>query len=142
MTRGPTIHVAAARQAGFTFIEVLMALSMLLVGSVAILALFAVGTRSLVQRQVDAKINQVKREALLILQGAFDGAEGGGLPEKIEGHELSASDFTLDATFVPSQFGGDRAVALAVVRYQGTPVRSFFVPLVRSVLVPESGGSG
>ena len=123
-------------QHGFTFIEVLMALSMLLVGSVAILSLFAVGTQHLVQRKVDGQIDQVRREAWVVLQDAFDNAPSGGLPERIADHELSARDFTLDASFQPSPFGGDRAVAQAVVKYQGTPVRAFPMPLTRSILVP------
>lgn len=134
MTRAAT--ASTRRQAGFTFIEVLMALAMLLVGSVAILSLFAMGTKALVQRQVDARIDQVKREAEIVLQDAFDGERTGGLPDAIADRPLEA-DFTFDATFQPSPFGGDRAVALAVVKYQGTPVRSFLVPLTRSILVPE-----
>lgn len=123
-------------QAGFTFIEVLMALAMLLVGSVAILSLFAMGTQALVQRQIDARIDPVKREAEAILQDAFDAESAGGMPDRIADRDLSEPDFSFEATFRPSPYGGDRAVAVAVVKYQGAPVRSFLVPLTRSVLVP------
>jgi len=134
MTRGTRIGSSG----GFSFIEVLMALGMLLVGSVSILALFAMGTEHLVQRKIDGQIDQVRRETWVLLQDAFDGESSGGLPDAIAGRALSEPDFTLDATFRPSPFGGDRAVALAVVKYQGSPVRAFPVPLTRSILVPST----
>ena len=113
-------------------------MSMLLVGSVSVLALFALGTQHLVARKVDGQIDQVRRETWVLLQDAFDGEPAGGLPDAMVGKALSAPDFTLDATFRPSPFGGDRAVALAVVKYQGSPVRAFPVPLTRSILVPPA----
>ncbi len=128
--------------AGFTFLEVLLALGMLLVGAVAILSLFAMGTRELVDRKVEARLQQVRREAYVRLQDAFDALKPGGVPPKIRDLPLSQPDFTLDADFVPSPFGGDRIVALATIKYQGTAVRALVpLPLTRSTFDPQSGGS-
>lgn len=128
-------RIAACR--GFTFLEVLVALSMLLVGSVAILSLFALGTQNLVQRKIEARIEQVRREAYAVLQDALDRSPTGGLPSRIAEQPLSLPEFTLDAEFRPSPFGGDRAVALAVIRFRGTPVRALPpLPLTRSTLDP------
>ena len=50
------------RAAGFTFIEVLIALSILVVGSVSILALFTLGVDAQVRRRVEARQAQVRPE--------------------------------------------------------------------------------
>jgi prepilin-type N-terminal cleavage/methylation domain-containing protein len=129
-----------ARQRGFSFLEVLVALSMLLVGSVAILSLFAMGTKSLIQRKVEAQADEVRREVYVLLQDALDAEDVGNLPSKEQMTDvpLSAPDFTFTANFRPSPFGGDRAVALAVLKYRGTPVRALPpIPLTRSTLTPD-----
>lgn len=124
--------------AGFSFLEVLMALSALLVGSVAILSLFAVGAHHMVQRRITARYAQVRSEVEVVLQDALDRAKPGELPPAIRGLDLSEREYALDAEFRPSPFGGDRAVALAVVLFRGTPARVLPpVFLTRSTLDPR-----
>ncbi len=125
-------------QAGFSFLEVLMALSMLLVGSVAILSLFAIGAQHMVQRKIDARLTQVRPEVQVIVQQSLDRKKPGEAPDKISGLELEQPDFSLDVDFQPSPFGGDRYVALAVIYFRGSPVR--VLPpmfLTRSTLDPR-----
>ena len=124
-----SLHRDPRPDSGFSFLEVLMALSMLLVGSVAILSLFAIGAQHMVQRKIDARLTQVRPEVQVIVQQALDGKKPGEAPEKITDLELPQRDFSLDVEFQPSPFGGDRYVALAVISFRGSPVR---------VLLPSS----
>ena len=129
----------AAGQLGFSFLEVLMALSMLLVGSVAILSLFAIGAQHMVQRKIDARLTQVRPQVQVIVQDALDATRSGEAPTKIANLDLAERDFSLDVEFQPSPFGGDRFVALAVISFRGSPVR--VLPpmfLTRSTLDPQS----
>ena len=131
--------LTAAGQRGFSFLEVLMALSMLLVGSVAILSLFAIGAQHMVQRKIDARLTQVRPEVQVIVQDAVDKTRAGEPPPKIANLDLAQRDFSLDVEFQPSPFGGDRYVALAVISFRGSPVR--VLPpmfLTRSTLDPQS----
>ena len=123
-------------QGGFSFLEVLAALSMLLVGSVGILSLFAIGAQHMVQRKIDARLTQARPEVQVIVQDALDNTKPGGAPQKITNMDLSQRDFTLDVEFLPSPFGGDRYVALAVISFRGSPVRVLPpIFLTRSTLV-------
>ena len=125
-------------EGGFSFIEVLMALSMLLVGSVAILSLFAIGAQHMVQRKIDARLTQVRPEVQVIVQDALDAKKPGESPTKIAAMELPQRDFSLDVDFQPSPFGGDRYVALAVISFRGSPVRVLPpIFLTRSTLDPR-----
>ena len=125
-------------QGGFSFLEVLIALSMLLVGSVAILSLFAIGAQHMVQRKIDARLTEVRPEVQVIVQDALDRRKAGESPEKITGLALRETDYSLDVDFQPSPFGGDRYVALAVISFRGTPVRVLPpIFLTRSTLDPR-----
>ena len=97
-----------AAQQGFSFLEVLSALSILLVGSVAILSLFAVGANEALQRKVDARLTEVRPEVQVILQDALDARPAGEIPVAIQDRALSRPDYTLDVEFRPSPFGGPR----------------------------------
>lgn len=108
---------------GFSFLEVLIALSVLLVGSVAILSLFAVGASESVQRKIDSRLAQVRPEVQEIVQDALDAQPSGALPSKIKDRPLSRRDYSLNAEFLPSPFGGPRVVAHAVILFRGRPVR-------------------
>ncbi|MCP5066458.1 MAG: molybdopterin-dependent oxidoreductase, partial [bacterium] len=55
ITEQPDCITERPDQAGFSFIEVLIALSILLVGSLSILSLFAVGVDHMVQRRIEQR---------------------------------------------------------------------------------------
>jgi prepilin-type N-terminal cleavage/methylation domain-containing protein len=125
-------------QAGFSFLEVLIALSVLLVGSVAILSLFAVGAREAVDRKIEARLAQVRPEVQVIVQDALDAVDSGKRPASIRELDLSKRDYTLNVDFQPSPFGGPRWVAHAVILFRGAPVRVLPpIPLLRSTLDPR-----
>lgn len=131
VSRSPT-------QAGFSFLEVLIALSVLLVGSVAILSLFAVGAREAVDRKIEARLAQVRPEVQVIVQDALDAVDSEKRPESIRDLELSRRDYALNVDFQRSPFGGDRWVAHAVILFRGAPVRVLPpIPLLRSTLDPR-----
>jgi len=128
----------AASQSGFSFLEVLIALSMLLVGSVAILSLFAIGTREAVDRKIEARMAQVRPEVQVIVQDALDRVDTGKRPEPIRELDLSRRDYTLNVDFQPSPFGGPRWVAHAVILFRGEPLRVLPpIFLLRSTLDPR-----
>jgi len=125
-------------QHGFSFLEVLIALSVLLVGSVAILSLFAIGAREAMDRRIEARLAQVRPEVQSILQDQLDRAPPGKGPADIEHKDLSRQDYTLDAKFQASPFGGARWIAHAVISFRGAPVRVLPpIPLLRSTLDPR-----
>lgn len=125
-------------QTGFSFLEVLIALSVLLVGSVAIMSLFAIGAREAVDRKIEARLAQVRPEVQVIVQDALDAVDSGKRPESIRERELSRPDYTLNVDFQPSPFGGPRWVAHAVILFRGDPIRVLPpIPLLRSTLDPR-----
>jgi len=126
-------------QAGFSFLEVLIALSVLLVGSVAILSLFAIGAREAVDRKVEARLAQVRPEVQVVVQDALDSRERGKRPANIRDYELSRPDYTLNVDFQLSPFGGDeRWMAHAVIMWRGDPVRVLPpIPLLPSTYDPR-----
>ena len=102
------------RAAGFTFIEVLIALSILVVGSVSILALFTLGVDAQVRRRVEARQAQVRPEIEAILQAAVDGTKPGGVPEAIRARPLSVPGYALDVDW--TVHNGPAQTPVAVVR--------------------------
>ena len=125
-------------QHGFTFLEVMISLTMLLVGSVAIMSLFAIGAKEAVKRKVTARLDQVRPEVHSIVQDALDSVKTGEMPPRIKGQELSRRGYTLDVEFVPSVYGGPRVVAYAVILFRDRPVRVLPpIPLSRSTLDPR-----
>jgi hypothetical protein len=128
----------AASQAGFSFLEVLIALGVLLVGSVAILALFAIGAQNAVQRRIDARLAQVRPEVRSIVQDTLDQHDKTDLPPPIVERPLSQQDYALNVTFQRSAFGGPRYFAHATILFRGQPVRVLPpIPLARSTLDPR-----
>jgi prepilin-type N-terminal cleavage/methylation domain-containing protein len=141
MTYAPVTLTARVHRppggAGFTFIEVLFALSILLVGSVAILSLFALGADEMVQRRIDAREAQLRPQVETMAQDALDSTKPDQLPAKIAGHELDA-DYTVDIEFVTKQDSTARLEAHAVLYFRGSPVRALPpMPLTRSTLDPR-----
>ena len=126
---------------GFTFLEVLIALSILVVGSVAILSLFALGAHEMVQRQIEARIARVTPEVLLLVQDHVDHLKPDETPQPIKARDLSEPDYAVDVEFRPSPFGGPRFEAIATILFQGRPLWRGGVlppiPVTRSTLDPR-----
>jgi prepilin-type N-terminal cleavage/methylation domain-containing protein len=122
---------------GFTFIEVLFALSILLVGSVAILSLFAIGADALVQRRIDARLAQLRPQVETLAQDALDTQKNDQPPAKISAYELDP-DYTVDVEFKQERGSNARLMAYAVIQFRGRPVRVLPpIPLTRSTLDPR-----
>lgn len=119
-----------------------MALSVLLLGSVAVLALFAVGVNALVDRQVDSRLEIIRPEVRMLVQDAVDRVAAGRAPEDIPPtaqappRPLSPRGYGVRVKFKPAESGAGH-VAAAVLYYQGRPVRVFPpIPVSRSTLDP------
>lgn len=115
----------AARAAGFSFVEVMVALSMLLVGCLAILPLFALGVQNLAQRRLATDLRRVRPEVQVLVQQEVDRA--GGVPKDLDGTRRKAYPLSLDAydvqiEWIPSPFGGPGIWALASIRRDGAIV--------------------
>jgi prepilin-type N-terminal cleavage/methylation domain-containing protein len=145
---GPTAPAAPAPRArrgrGFTLIEVLIALSLLLVGGICVLSVFTLAVVHGVERYMEGKLDLLRPEARTIAQQAVDSAKGEpgnpGVPGPIRDRELSMPGFTLAVDFAASP-NGDRGVyvARAVVSYRGKELRQGRLPpmwLYRSTLDP------
>ncbi|MHC5012261.1 MAG: type IV pilus modification PilV family protein [Planctomycetota bacterium] len=138
MSARPSTIRPHAPQAGFSFLEVLFALSILLVGSVAVLSLFAIGTHHVVERRIARRVAQVTPEVMTIVQDAVDAVAIDEPPPQIRGYELSQPDYTVDVDFDPTGFGGPRYHAKAVLLFRGQPVHAFPpIPISRSTFDPR-----
>jgi prepilin-type N-terminal cleavage/methylation domain-containing protein len=131
-------------QRGFSFLEVLIAMSILLLGAVSVLSLFALGVNALILRRIDAKLEQVRTEVATIAQEAVDKKAPGELPPNIPPkaedppHPLSQVGFGVRIQFAPSPFGGTGLQALAVIYYRGKVAKVLPpLPLSRSTLDPR-----
>jgi len=134
----PRISARAGAEAGFSFLEVLIALGVLLVGSVSILALFAIGAQHAVQRRIDARLAQVRPEVMSIVQDTLDQHTQSDLPPEITDRPLSQQDYSLNVRFRRSAFGGPRYFAHATILFRGEPVGVLPpLPLARSTLDPR-----
>ena len=125
-------------QHGFSFLEVIIAMSVLIVGSVSVLALFALGVNRMVDRRVAARTEQMRPEIESILQSAVDQA-GNKLPAVIsrtEPRNLSRRGYALAVKWSPSPFNTPGLMAHAELLYQGQPVNVLIIPVRRSFLDP------
>jgi hypothetical protein len=124
-------------QAGFSFIEVIIAMSVLIVGSVSVLGLFAIGVNRMVDRRVNARLEQVRPEIDSILQSRLDAADPGKPPQPItveQAEQLSRRGYALAVTWNPSPWGTPGYLAHADLLFNGRKVRSLIIPVRRSVL--------
>jgi prepilin-type N-terminal cleavage/methylation domain-containing protein len=138
------VRTDPTRQRGFSFLEVLIAMSILLLGGVAVLSLFALGVNDLVQRRIESKLQQVRTEISGIVQTAVDKRAAGDIPDSIPAKSeeapfpLSQPGFGVRIEFERNPFGGSGVHARAVVYYQGRPVKVLPpIPVVRSTIDPQ-----
>jgi hypothetical protein len=129
---------------GFSFLEVMVALSMLLVGCLAILPLFAIGAQHLSARRLETQIRRLRPEVLVLVQQEVD--RHGGLPRDIRAGgrktyplSLPGYDVIVDWAVSPFDELGAGVVALAAIRRDGN-VEHVLKPiaLVRSMFDPAS----
>ena len=156
MTRRSTPPVPATQAAaGFSFIEVLIALSILLVGSLSILSLFAVGVDHMVQRRIEQRTLTAIPEVRTIVQELVDqGPPRGGPPKDVKDYPLSLPGYTVDIRFStkvlqggPDETGASSQVnlpginAIATLKNQGRALRVLTpFSVVRSTLEPKAEG--
>lgn len=122
---------------GFTLIEVLIAMSLLLVGGVSILSVFTLAVVHRVERDLEAKVDLLRPEARSVAQDAVDRTKAGTPPAPIVNAPTSRPGFTLSVTFARSPNGDPAWVAQCVLSYQGKELRQGRLPpmwLTRSAL--------
>ncbi len=135
------------RQRGFTFIEVLLAMTILASFSVLIIGLFAIGVDRMVDRRVEARFQQVRPEIDAILQAQVDSASSGELPPEITRDQavpLSRRGYSLAAKFNGSPFqGAPGYLATVELLFRGQPVKREIIPLRRSFIhIKDVRGTG
>ena len=131
--------------AGFSFVEVMIALSMLLVGCLAILPLFALGVQNIAERRVADDLRRVRPEVLVVAQEEVDRSAGD--PKGLDAgrskvYPLSLPDYDVRIEWIPSPFhqsGPASITALASVRRRGVVVYALPpISLSRSMLDPAT----
>jgi Tfp pilus assembly protein PilV len=136
---------ACAGGRGFTLIEVLMALAMLVVGGVAILAVFALAASHLVESKVAERLAQVRFEAEAMAQEAVDGMKAGqAAPSPVRDRATSVPGYTVSIDFVPSPNQDPAFVARIRILFRGKPTAQGLLPptfVTRSTIDPEREGS-
>lgn len=141
--RAELLPLRRPSERGFSFLEVLIAMAVLLLGAVAILSLFAVGVADLMRRQVDSRLDQVRTEVSTMAQAAVDRVAPGEIPAAIPPRSedppvpLSQPGFGVRLEFARSELGPG-LMASAWIYYQGRPARTLPpIPLTRSTLDPR-----
>ena len=128
------------RARGFTLIEVLIAMSLLLVGGVSILSVFTLAVVHRVERDVESKVDLLRPEVKTLVQDAVDSAKKGQSPANLVEVSTSQPGFTLTATFERSPNGDPAWVARPVLSYRGKALRQGRFPpiwLSRSTYDPR-----
>jgi len=141
MSAGSTRPAVSGPQAGFSFIEVIIAMSVLIVGSVSVLGLFAIGVNRMVQRRVDARLIKVRPEIDSILQTRVDTTHPDKVPANITRENavpLSRRGYALAVAWKENPFQGPQYWAQVELLYQGKPVRLLTVPVTRHFLNSKS----
>ena len=125
---------------GFTLLEVLIALGLLLVGGVSILSVFTLAVVHKVERRMEAKLDLLRPEALTLAQQAVDKAASGKSPESLKDVPMSEPGFSVSITFTPSQNEDPTLVAHARIAYRGQDLPRGRLPpmwIYRSTLDPK-----
>lgn len=141
----------ARSEGGFSFMEVLISMGILVTGSVLVLGLFTIGVNRMVQRKVEARLIKVRPEIDSILQSEVDAARPDKGPANVTRENaipLSRRGYAVAVTWKGSPWGGPQYWAQVELLFDGTPVRLFSVPVTRSFLdpseieAPVSSGTG
>ena len=125
---------------GFTLLEVMIALTMLLVGGVSILSVFTLAVTHRIERDIEARLNLVRPESRSMAQEQVDRAKEGEVPKPLTDVVTSQPGFTASATFQKSPNGDASWVASVVLSYQGKELRQGRLPpmwLSRSTTDPR-----
>lgn len=125
---------------GFTLIEVMIALTLLLVGGVCILAVFTLAVSHRVERDIEAKLDRVLPEARRLAQEAVDRADAGKSPANLVNEATSQPGFTVSVAFTRSPNDDPSWVAGITIAYQGQDLRQGHLPplwLYRSTVDPR-----
>jgi prepilin-type N-terminal cleavage/methylation domain-containing protein len=104
------------RRGGFTLIEVLIAMSL-------ILSVFTLAVVHRVERDVESKLDLIRPEVKTLVQDAVDSAKKGAPPATLVDVPTSQPGFTLSCTFEKSPHGDPAFVARPVLSYRGTVLR-------------------
>ena len=137
----PASRARARSEGGFSFIEVIMALAILVMGSVSVLVLFTMGVSAQVRRRIDERERQVRPEIAVILHDAVEEARPGQSPKPIRGQALSQPGYALDVDWKMDPFDGTTPVAYAYLTYRGQRVKGVGPkPVVRSTIDPSLFG--
>lgn len=137
----PPADVTSRAESGFSFMEVLIAMSILVVGSVSVLGLFTIGVNRMVQRRVDARLIKVRPEIDSILQSRVDATHPDKMPANITKENavpLSRRGYALAVAWKENPFQGPQYWAQVELLYQGKPVRLLTMPVTRSFLNSKS----
>jgi prepilin-type N-terminal cleavage/methylation domain-containing protein len=121
---------------GFTLLEVMIALALLLVGGVSILSVFSLA----VSHRVEPRLDLVRPQARTLAQEAVDAAEPGRPPAPIVDAPTGQPGFTVSVSFARSPNDDPAWVASISISYMGTPLRTGRLPplwLYRSALDPR-----
>ena len=135
------VHERVGRMSrGFTLIEVLIAMSLLLVGGVSVLSVFTLAVVHRVERDIEAKVDLLRPEVKTLAQDAVDGAKKGLPPGNLVEIATSQPGFTLSCHFEKSPNGEPAWVACPTLSYRGKVLRQGLFPpiwLSRSTFDPR-----
>jgi len=120
--------VPARRRHGFTLLEVMIAMALLLVGGVSILAVFTLAVAHRVHRGIEGQLDQVRPQVRVMAQEAVDRAPKGKAPAAIVNAQTAQTGFTVSISFVPSPNADPAWVALVRIAYQGTELSDGVFP--------------
>ncbi len=109
----------APRRRGFTLLEVLIAMALLLVGGVSILAVFTLAVAHRVERDIEAKLDLVRPEVRAMAQEAVDRADKQLPPATMTNVATSQPGFTVSIRFQKSPNDDPAWVASARIAYRG-----------------------
>jgi Tfp pilus assembly protein PilV len=131
---------------GFTLVEVLISLAMLLVGGVGILAVFAVAAAHMVESKVAERMAQVRFEADTFAQEAIDSMKASDrTPPPLRDRPTSVPGYTVSIDFAPSPNEDPAYVARIRIAYRGRPTTQGLLPprfLTRSTIDAERRSAG
>lgn len=113
----PAVPVPGRR--GFTLIEVLLAMAILLVGGVSVLAVFTLAVSHGIQRDIEESLDLVRPEIRAMAQEAVDKADRALPPNPVTNAPTSQRGYTVSIQFVRSPNQDEAWVAVAQIAYQG-----------------------